>query len=477
MMNCERISTSKPEGQNLDRGKQMSSKEQSMSRRELIRTASMAGITLGLSPRLAAAEKLLESPPAPAGASMIDVKFEPRKNVRLGIIGVGSRGLSMLGEWMAVDNVQVTAICDIDKAQIDKAVARITRAGQPAPATFGKTERDFENLCKRDDIDFIYIATSWDWHVPMAVAAMQNGKHCGVEVPAATTLEGCWELVNTSEKTRRHCLIMENCCYGEYEMMVLNMVKAGLFGDLIHGEAAYNHDLRSIINENKSEGLWRRIPHTKKNGNFYPTHGLGPVSNYMGINRGDKYEYMVSVSSPALGLDAYREKTVPKGDPKWNEKYLCGDMNTSIIKTSKGRTIMLQHNITTPRPYDRINLIQGTKGIFRDYPPRIYVEGQKGGEEYSGLDPYKPEYSHGLWKTTGEMAKQKGGHGGMDFIMVYRIVQCLREGKAPDINVYDAAAWSAPAPLSELSVAKGSIPVKFPDFTRGAWSQARKAME
>jgi predicted dehydrogenase len=216
----------------------MSSKEQNMTRRDLIKTATMAGLTLGLSPRLARTAELLESPPAPAGSTMIDVKFEPKTNVRLGIIGVGSRGLSMLGEWMAVENVTVTAICDIDRAQIDRALGRIAKAGQPAPATFGKTERDFENLCKRDDVDFIYIATPWDWHVPMAVAAMLNGKHCGVEVPAATTLEGCWELVNTSEKTRRHCMIMENCCYGEYEMMVLNMVKAGLFGDLIHGEAA-----------------------------------------------------------------------------------------------------------------------------------------------------------------------------------------------------------------------------------------------
>ena len=268
-------------------------------------------------------------------------------------------------------------------------------------------------------------------------------------------------------------MIMENCCYGQNEMMVLNMVRAGLFGDLLHGEAAYNHDLRAIINENRSEGLWRRQPHTTKNGNLYPTHGLGPVANYMDINRGDKFEYMVSMSSPSLGLYEYREKTVPKGDPKWNEKYICGDMNTSIIKTNKGRTIMLQHNITTPRPYDRINLIQGTKGIFRDYPSRIFLEGQGGDEKYTSVEKYKAQYEHKLWKTTGELARQKGGHGGMDFIMVYRLVQCLREGLAPDMDVYDAAAWSAPGHLSEMSVAKGSAPVQFPDFTRGKWMEKR----
>ena len=450
----------------------MSHEDSKLSRRDLLKSATIAGAGLTLSSTIAKAEELFEAPPT-QGESMIGVKFTAREKVRLAIISVGGRGLSMLDEWLAVDKVAVTAICDIDKAQIEKAVTRIAKTGAKAPATYGKNDRDFENMCQRDDIDFIYIATPWDWHVPMAVAAMNNGKHCGVEVPVAPTLDGCWEIVNTSEKTRRHCMIMENCCYGQNEMMVLNMVRAGLFGDLLHGEAAYNHDLRAIINENRSEGLWRRQPHTTKNGNLYPTHGLGPVANYMDINRGDKFEYLVSMSSPSLGLYEYREKTVPKGDPKWNEKYICGDMNTSIIKTNKGRTIMLQHNITTPRPYDRINLIQGTKGIFRDYPSRIFLESQGGEEKYTSVEKYKAQYEHKLWKTTGELARQKGGHGGMDFIMVYRLVQCLREGLAPDMDVYDAAAWSAPGHLSEMSVAKGSAPVQFPDFTRGKWIEKR----
>ncbi|MBS1810016.1 MAG: Gfo/Idh/MocA family oxidoreductase [Acidobacteria bacterium] len=455
----------------------MSQHDDKLSRRELLKSATIAGTALTLNTRLAKAEELLAEPPAPSGASMMNVKFEKLNTVRLGIIGVGGRGLGMLSEWMAVEGLEVTAICDIDKGQIDKTLKRIEKAGKKAPAVYSKNERDFENLCKRDDVDFIYIATPWDWHVPMAVAAMNNGKHCGLEVPAATTVEGCWELVNTSEKTRRHCMIMENCCYGWSEMLVLNAVKAGLLGSLLHGECAYNHDLRAILNENRSEGIWRRIPHTKKNGNFYPTHGLGPVSNYMGINRGDKYEYLVSMSSPALGLNEYREKKVPKDDPKWKEKYLCGDMNTSLIKTNKGRTIMLQHNITTPRPYDRINLIQGTKGLFRDYPDRIFVEeeGSKE-EEFVSLKKYQTKYEHELWQAAGELARKNGGHGGMDYIMVYRVVQCLREGLAPDMDVYDAAAWSVPGPLSELSVAKGSTPVKFPDFTRGKWQDTRNVM-
>ena len=408
--------------------------------------------------------------------SMMDVPFEKRDTVHLGIIGTGSRGSEMLKEWLAVPNVKVTALCDIDKAQLAKAAERVQKAGQPAPATFSNGERDFENLCKRDDVDFIYIATPWDWHAPMAVAAMTNGKHCGIEVPAIVTLKEAWDIVNTSERTRRHCLIMENCCYGLSEMLVLNLTKAGVLGELLHGEAAYNHDLRFIINENRSEGLWRRAPHMTRNGNLYPTHGLGPVSNYMSINRGDRYEHIVSMSSPALGLDEYRAKTEPKDSPKWKEKYICGDLNTSLIKTAKGRTIMLQHNITTPRPYDRINLIQGTKGVFRDYPERIYVEGQAGGERFTNLSSYKAQYEPGLWKTVGELARQNGGHGGMDYVMVYRIVECMRQGIAPDIDVYDAAAWSVTTPLSEQSVAQGSAPVKFPDFTRGGWQTKRSVM-
>jgi hypothetical protein len=268
---------------------------------------------------------------------------------------------------------------------------------------------------------------------------------------------------------RRHCVLMENCCYGQTEMTVLNMVRAGLFGDLVHGECAYNHDLRRVLFENANEGLWRRHHHTLRNSNLYPTHGLGPIAHYMDINRGDRFEHLVSMSSSHLGLEAYRKEHTPAGDAKWKEVYRCGDYNTSIIKTTKGRTIMLQHNVTTPRPYDRINLIQGTKGIFRDYPPRLFLDGQSGNEEWATLEKYQGQYESQLWKTEGETARQRGGHGGMDYIMCYRLVECMRQGLAADIDVYDAATWSVLGPLSEESVAKGSMPIKFPDFTRGLW--------
>lgn len=445
-----------------------------LSRRDLLKSATIAGAGIGISSITNAAPSAGIS--LTAAAPVTGMKFDKKDTIRLGIIGVGARGSGMLGEWLAVDNVQVTAICDINPEQVAKAVKRIERAGQKAPATYGKNERDFENLCKRDDVDFIYIATPWEWHVPMCLSGMLNGKHVGTEVPAATTLRECWDLVDTSEKTRRHCIIMENCCYGASEMMVLNMVKAGLFGELLHAECAYNHDLRGVVNENRSEGLWRRAWHTKVNGNLYPTHGLGPVANYLGVNRGDKFDYIVSMSSPSAGLNEYREKTVPKDSPKWKEKYICGDVNTSLVRTTKGRTIMLQHNVSTPRPYDRINQIQGTKGLFRDYPDRIYLEGQEGGEKFISLEKYKAQYEHALWKNIGEIARKRGGHGGMDYIMVWRLVQCMREGLAPDMDVYDAAAWSAPFPLSAMSVEKGSASVPFPDFTRGRWKEAREIL-
>jgi hypothetical protein len=268
---------------------------------------------------------------------------------------------------------------------------------------------------------------------------------------------------------------MENCCYDHSETTVLNMVRAGLLGDLVHGECAYNHDLREILFENKDEGLWRRRHHTLRDSNLYPTHGLGPMAMYMDINRGDRFDHLVSMSSTHLGLEAYRKEHVPAGDPKWKEVYKTGDYNTSIIKTARGRTIMLQHNVSTPRPYDRINLIQGTKGIFRDYPPRIFIEGQEGGHSWTTLDKYNEQYESTLWKKQGQMARKLGGHGGMDYLMCYRLVQCLREGLEPDIDVYDAAAWSVPGPLSQLSVARGSMAVKFPDFTRGHWQRRQSS--
>jgi predicted dehydrogenase len=299
---------------------------------------------------------------------------------------------------------------------------------------------------------------------------MEGGAHAAVEVPAAIDLNGCWELVKVSEKTRRHCMMVEKCNYGRTEMMVLNMVQKGLFGTITHGEAAYIHNLRTPWYMSKTNvGPWRRPMHTRFDGNLYPTHGLGPVCWYMGIHKGDRMASIVSFSSPEASLSEYMNEKLEAGDTRKNEKYVCGDMNTSIIKTAMGRTIMLQHDVVTPRPYTRHNLIQGSKGCFADYPARIHVDGVSRGHAWdSDMRPWQEKYGHPLWNELQEQARQSG-HGGMDFIMSYRLVQCMTQGLVPDFNVYDAAAWSAPFPLSVASVKNNGRPQDFPDFTNGLW--------
>ena len=436
------------------------------SRRDFLRLGTATAIGMGL-PHLNAETAKAH------GGTVMGLAFMPT-NPRIGIIGTGGRGTNLLENLLAAD-AQVLALCDIVQEKAAHAQSLVEKAGQKSPELYTRGDHHFESLVARDDLDLVIIATPWDWHVEMAVATMKNGKHAAVEVPAATTIEDCWKMVDVSEQTRKHCMMLENCCYGYNETLVLRMIHAGLFGDLLYGEGAYLHDLREEIFSNQGEGLWRRKVHTQRNGNLYPTHGLGPVANYMGIQRGDTFDYIVSMSSPQRGLDEYRKAKIAPGDPKWNEHYINGDMSTSLIKTANGLTITLKHDVSNPHPYDRINLIAGTKGIFADYPPRIYFDGQQGEEAWATIDSWK-EHQHPLWKQEGEIAKKLGGHGGMDYIMLYRLLECFRKGLPPDMDVYDAAAWSAPGPLSRISVANGSAPSKFPDFTRGRWHE-RKASE
>ena len=445
-----------------------------VSRRSFLQRSAIGGAGLVIAADMLKGDLNAMAPtPKSAGATMIGVPFEARERVKVGIIGVGGRGINQLEELLGVDGVEIKAICDLVPEKVARAQKMVTEKGQPEPKGFSKGETDFKNLTQLD-LDIVYVVTPWNWHVPMAVDAMKNGKHAAVEVPAAVTLQECWEMVDTSEATRKHCMILENCCYGENEMMVLNMVRDGLFGDVTHGEAAYLHDLRRILTENANEGLWRRIPHMKRNGNPYPTHGLGPVAHYMDIHRGDRFDYMVSVSSRESSLTEFVKANFPDGDPKRSEKYVCGDMNTSIIKTVKGRTILLQHDVVNPRPYSRLNAIQGPKGMFADYPARVFIDGKKADgeakEDWESLDAFKEKYQHPLWKATGDLARKMGGHGGMDYVMNYRLMDCIKRGLVPDIDVYDAAAWSAPTPLSEASVAANGSSQKFPDFTRGKWN-------
>ena len=416
-----------------------------------------------LAPGLAHAEY----EPAAKGKSMRNVPFKRYGKIRMGVVGTGGRGRGVMQNF-ANAGVEIVAICDIDPKALASAQGILARLNLPKADEYGKDPTDFKRMHERDDLDVILIATPWDWHVPMAVDAMKKGMHAFVEVPAAVTLKECWQLVDTSEETQRHCVMLENCNYGYWELMVLNMVKAGKFGDITHGEAAYIHDLRSLLLADYSEGLWRRFPHINRDGNLYPTHGLGPVAFYMDIHRGDRFVSISSMSSKESALTEYRNKTVKDG-PKLKEQYKCGDMNTSILRTESGRTVMLQHDVVTPRPYSRHNLIQGTKGCFSDYPPKIFFDGA-GSHDWESPDKYKSEFEHELWRANGERARNSG-HGGMDFIMAYALVQNMKNGTPPDMDVYDAAAWSAPGPLSDASVAKGGALQRFPDFTRGNWKK------
>jgi hypothetical protein len=392
----------------------------------------------------------------------------PLERVRIGFVGVGLQGGGHVRNFLRIDGVDIVAVCDIDEPRAEEVASWVADVGKEPPELYTRGETDFRRLCERDDIDLVFNATPWRWHVPVCVEALETDKHTAVEVPAAITLEGCWRLVETAERTARHCVMMENCNYGRSEMMVLNMVRQGLLGELLHGEAAYIHDLRSIKFSDANEGLWRLQHSVERNANLYPTHGLGPVAQCMDINRGDCFDYLVSLSSPAKGLALYAAERFGANDSRATVRYALGDMNSSLIRTRRGRSILLQHDTTTPRPYSRLNLVQGTRGVFAGFPDRIFIEGEAEGHEWSDVEPYRERFEHPLWSEQADDA-EGAGHGGMDYLEDYRLVRCLLEGTPTDMDVYDAAALSAPVELSELSVARGSEPVEFPDFTRGAY--------
>jgi hypothetical protein len=405
------------------------------------------------------------------GGAMMGHVAPTLDTVRVGVIGAGRRGSTILRLLSAIDGVEIIAVCDPYAPAIESAQAILTEANVSLPDFYGDGEHDYRRMLERADIDAVFVLTPWSWHTPMAVDVMQAEKHAFVEVPAALTIEECWELVETSEQSGMNCMMMENVCYGREELMALNMVRKGVLGELLHGEAAYIHELRWQMKDiDEGTGSWRTGWHERRNANLYPTHGLGPIAQYMNINRGDRFDYLSSMSSPAMGRQLYAAREFPPDHVRNQASYICGDMSTSLIKTAKGRTIMVQHDTTTPRPYTRHNLIQGTGGVYARYPDRIALDAEGSFHEWEhDLSSWHDRYEHPLWKRTQEDALAAGGHGGMDFVMLWRIAYCLRNGVPLDQNVYDAAAWSAVIPLSEASNADRGNAQDFPDFTRGAW--------
>jgi hypothetical protein len=445
-----------------------------LDRREFMAAAGVAGAALATQSFAMDQKPKLTKAPAKGAKSAADLVAPKLDRVRVGFIGVGARGSGHVVQMMALDGVDVVAICDNHVPSADASAKRVKEKTGKDPALYTRGETDYKRMLERDDIDIVIIATPWKWHTPMATDAMKAGKHAFVEVPAALTVDQCWELVDTSEVTQKHCMMMENVNYGREELMVLNMCRLGVFGELLHGEAAYIHDLRGQMHEiEHGTGSWRTYEYVKRNGNLYPTHGLGPVAQYMNINRGDRLDYMSSVSSPARVREIYAREHFPEGHERRTLKFKAGDINTTIAKTVNGKTLMIQWDEQLPRPYTRLNLIQGTKGVWGGFPDRVVVEGMtKSTEEWvegEDLKTFYDKYDHPLWKRVGEEAKRMGGHGGMDFVMLWRIVYCLRNGLPLDQDVYDAATWSVITPLSEWSVANRGQSIDVPDFTRGKW--------
>lgn len=434
------------------------------SRRDFLRAGVAAGLVAAVRPAPAGAQPAVSPPPATTLFSA-----PPLERIRIGYVGVGRQGTVHVENLLRIEGAEIRAVCDIVPEKVAAAQATVRAAGQPPPAGYSRGERDFERMCDEQELDLVYNATPWEWHVPVLLAAMRAGKHAATEVPAAVTVEECWQLVEEAEKQRRHCVMMENCCYDRREMLTLVLVRRGLLGEILHGECGYLHDLRAIKFEKESEGLWRRAHSIRRNGNLYPTHGLGPIAQCMDINRGNRFDYLVSMSGNSRGLQLYAAEHLPADDPRRRETYKLGDVNTTLIRTVNGQTIFLSHDTNSPRPYSRIGMLQGTRGLIQGWPDRVYIEGRgKKKDEWEPVKKYYKEFEHPLWKSD-RVRKATRGHGGMDFLEDWRLVECLRRGQPTDQNVYDAAAWSAIAGLTERSVAEGSRPVEVPDFTRGGW--------
>jgi hypothetical protein len=405
------------------------------------------------------------------GFNMCGYRAPKIPTVRIGFVGLGMRGPGAVERMMYIEGVKITAICDKRKSCTDKVETMIAESGFPQPVVYTDTEDAWKEMCQRDDLDLIYIATPWELHTPMAVYAMEHGKHAATEVPAAMTMDECWQLVETSERTRKHCVILENCCYDFFELLTLNMIRQGMFGDVIHGEGAYIHNLVDLkFNKNGYADMWRLKHNAMHNGNLYPTHGLGPICQCMDINRGDRMDYLTCMASNDFTMNAEAKRLAAEDSfyQQYIDQPFRGNMNTTLIRTNKGRTIMIQHDVSSPRPYSRIHLLSGTKAFAQKWPKTHIAFGHEVVSE-EGMQELYDQYSPEIVARIGEMAKKVGGHGGMDFLMDWSLINSLRNGLPVDMDCYDAALWSCITPLSIKSIGNRSNSVDVPDFTRGHW--------
>jgi predicted dehydrogenase len=405
------------------------------------------------------------------------------KKLRVGLIGVGLRGTNHLNNLLSRTDVLITAICDTDPNRISLALKKIEEKGQKKPKVFSANEQDYKNLLDLKDVDSVIISTPWLWHTRMAKDSMLAGKYTGLEVSAANTLEECWDLVNTHEKTGSHLMILENVNYRRDVLAVLNMVKQNVFGELLHFRCGYQHDLRGVkLNDGKtaygkgaefgekgiSESAWRTQHSLLRNADVYPTHGIGPIAVMTDINHGNRLVSLTSHATKARGLHNYIVKQGGENHPNAKLKFKQGDIITSTIETANGETIIVTHDVNSPRPYSLGFQVQGTNGLWEDDGKRIHIEGISKAHKWDDSKEWLEKYDHPLWKKYGEHA-QGAGHGGMDYFVINAFVESAKENIAPPMDAYDAAAWSAITPLSELSIENNGAPQDFPDFTRGNW--------
>jgi hypothetical protein len=400
-------------------------------------------------------------------------------SVRVGIIGLGDRGSDAVQRLTYIEGLEIIALCDKREVCVKESQKYLKSIGRPAAKEYFGDENGWKKLVELPDLDLIYTCTPWILHTPISVYAMEDGKHVACEVPIARTLDDAWQLVETSERTRKHCMMLENCCYDFFELLTLNMARQGMFGDIIHGEGAYIHNLmgynfKKPLDNKQADGaytdMWRLKENASRNGNLYPTHGLGPVCQVMNINRGDKMEYLSSMSTLDFTMGKHANE-LAAADPFFKEfanRNYRGNLNTTHIMTTLGKTILVQHDVSSTQPYSRIHLVKGTAGMAIKYPNELIALGEDWADD-EAMKKISDEHTPEIVKRVGEQAKAVGGHGGMDFIMDWRLIDCLRNGLPLDQNVYDGALWSSIAPLSEWSVANRSQSIDVPDFTCGSW--------
>lgn len=448
-----------------------------LDRRSFIQSAALAGAAVALP----IAGKTSDS----TNTASAIVSGGPKTKLNLGFIGVGLRGQSHVELALLREDCEVLAIADPQAVMVESCLKLFDDKKKKRPKVFDKGDYDYLNLLKDPNIDAVIIASPWEWHTQQAVAAMQAGKYVGTEVCGAFSIDECWQLVNTHESTGAHLMFLENVCYRRDVMAVLQMVREGLFGELLHFECGYQHDLREVkFNDGKNpygggvefgekgfhEARWRTKHSVARNGDLYPTHGIGPVAMYANINRGNRFVHLTSTASKARGLHEYIVEH-PKGGPSHpNAKveFHLGDVVTTVLKTVNGESVIISHDTNLPRPYSLGFRVQGTKGIWMDLNKSLMIEGQTKPHQWEEAKSWLDKYDHPLWKRYGDDAKA-GGHGGMDFFVFHHFVESAKQNIAPQMDVYDAATWLAITPLSEASIAMGSAPQAFPDFTRGRW--------